>query len=171
MRNVLAHVTRADRSMVAEALRTVFAQPDRTSAGKQLAVVAEAMAPRWSDAAELPRTAKEKVLAYMAFPIEHWTRIYSTNPLERLSKEIKRRTNVVAIFPDVPSVKRLVGAILADSHGEWQVRRRYLSQESMRKLSMPEKSLRITAPLHLEPIRYAVNISNALQGRHSFSTT
>lgn len=153
MRNVLAHVTRADRSIVAAALRTIFAQPDRTSAGKQLAVVAETMAPRWPKATELLRAAEEDVLAYMAFPTEHWTRIYSTNPLERLNKEIKRRTNVVGIFPDVPSVERLVGAILTDIHDEWQVGRRYFSQESMRKLFTPEEQLRITAPLHLEPIR------------------
>lgn len=153
MRNVLAHVTRADKTVVAAALRTIFAQPDRASAGQQLELVAETMAPRWSKAAELLRAAGEDVLAYMAFPTEHWTRIYSTNPLERLNKEIKRRTNVVGIFPDVPSVERLVGAILTDIHDEWQVGRRYFSQESMRKLFTPEEQLRLTAPLHVEPIR------------------
>ncbi|MGC9360853.1 MAG: IS256 family transposase, partial [Anaerolineae bacterium] len=153
MRNVLAHVTRADKTVVAAALRTIFAQPDRASAGQQLELVAETMAPRWPKAAELLRAAEEDVLAYMAFPSEHWTRIYSTNPLERLNKEIKRRTNVVGIFPDVPSLERLVSAILTDIHDEWQVGRRYFSQESMRKLLTPEEQLRITAPLHLEPIR------------------
>jgi putative transposase len=153
MRNVLAHVTRADRPMVAAALRTIFAQPDRASAGQQLALVAETMARRWPKAAELLRGAEQDVLAYMAFPTEHWTRIYSTNPLERLNKEIKRRTNVVGIFPDIPSVERLVGAILMDLHDEWQVNRRYFSQESMRKLFTPEERLAIAAPLYLEPIR------------------
>ena len=85
MRNILAHVTRVDRSMVAAALRTIFAQPDRASAGQQLALVADSMAPRWPKAAEVLRAAEEDVLAYMGFPSEHWTRLYSTNPLERLN--------------------------------------------------------------------------------------
>lgn len=154
MRNVLAHVTRANKSMVAAALRTIFAQPDRAAAGQQLAVVAENMAPRWPKATEVLRAGEEDVLTYMAFPVEHWTRIYSTNPLERVNKEIKRRTDVVGIFPDVASVERLVGAILMDINDEWQVDRRYFSQESMRKLSTPEEQAReLTAPLHVEPIR------------------
>jgi len=153
MRNVLAHVAWADRSMVAAALRTMFAQPDRVSAGKQLAVVADTMAPRWPRVAELLRAAAEDVLAYMAFPSEHWTRLYSTNPLERLNQEIKRRTHVVGIFPEVASVERLVGAILMAIHDEWQVGRRYFRQESMRKLFTSEEQLCLTAPLHLEPIR------------------
>jgi putative transposase len=159
MRNVLAHVTKADRSVVAAALRTIFAQPNRAAAGQQLALVAEKMAPRWPKAAELLRAAEEEVLAYMAFPPEHWTRLYSTNPLERLNiakhpvrKEIKRRTNVVGIFPDVAAVERLVGAVLMDIDDEWQVDRRYFSQESMHTLYAPEEQLRLTAPLHLEPI-------------------
>lgn len=85
------------------------------------------MAERWPKAAELLRDAEEDVLAYMAFPQEHWSRIYSTNPLERLNiaqhpagKEIKRRTHVVGIFPDVESVERLVGALLMDIHDEWR---------------------------------------------------
>ncbi len=100
MRNVLAHVTKADRSVVAAALRrclhrTIFAQPDRPSAGQQLALVAEKMAPRWPKAAELLRAAEEEVLAYMAFPEAHWTRLYSTNPLERLNdgSEAAARSN------------------------------------------------------------------------------
>lgn len=154
MRNVLAHVTRADKPLVAAALRTIFAQPDRASAGEQLGLVADKMAERWPQAAELLREAEEDVLAYMAFPQEHWSRIYSTNPLERLNKEVKRRTHVVGIFPDVPSVERLVGALLMDIHDEWQVGRRYFSLESMRKLLAPEEAVRqITGPLHLEPVR------------------
>lgn len=152
MRNVLAHVTKADRSVVAAALRTIFAQPDRPSAGQQLALVAEKMAPRWPKAAELLRAAEEEVLAYMAFPEAHWTRLYSTNPLERLNKEIKRRTNVVGIFPDVAAVERLVGAVLMDIDDEWQVDRHYFSQESMHALYAPEEQQRLSASLHLEPI-------------------
>lgn len=151
MRNILAHVTRLDRSVVAAGLRTIFAQPDRASAGQQLSVLAQTMAPRWPKAAELLREGEEEVLAYMAFPQDHWTRLYSTNPLERLNKEIKRRTNVVGIFPDVGSVERLVGAILMDIHSEWQIGRRYFGQESMRELLTPEEPSRLSAPLYLEP--------------------
>ena len=153
MRNILAHVTKADKSMVAAALRTIFAQPDRAAAGAQLEVVAATMASRWPKAAEVLRDAEEDVLAYMAFPSEHWTRVYSTNPLERLNKEIKRRTQVVGIFPDVASVERLVGSILLEAHAEWQVDRRYFSQESMEKLKTSEQQLPSAAALHLEPIR------------------
>jgi len=153
MRNILAHVTQADKAMVAAALRTIFAQRHRTAAGTQLEVVATTMASRWPKAAELLRGAEEDVLAYMAFPMEHWTRVYSTNPLERLNKEIKRRTDVVGIFPDVASVERLVGAILIDAHAEWQVDRRYFSQESMHKLNANEQQLEAPAALRLEPIR------------------
>jgi len=152
MRNVLSHVARANRSMVAAALRTIFAQSDRESAGKQLGLVAQSMASHWPKAAELVQDAEAEVLAYMAFPQEHWTRLYSTNPLERLNKEVKRRTSVVGIFPDVASVERLVGAILLDVHDEWQVNKRYFSQESMRTLLGAEAPLRLVAALHVEPI-------------------
>lgn len=152
MRNVLAHVSKGGRSMVAAALRTVYAQPDRQSAGDQLQQVAASMAVRWPKASAVLREAEEDALAYMAFPGEHWTRIYSTNPLERLNKEIKRRTNVVGIFPDVASTERLVGAVLMECNDEWQVNRRYFSHESMRKLAHPEEGLSLPAALHLEPI-------------------
>lgn len=153
MRNLLAHVPRGDKSMVAAALRTVFAQPDRQAAGAQLAEVVKAMRPRWPKAAELLAQAEDDVLAYMAFPREHWTRIYSTNPLERLNKEVKRRTNVVGVFPDEASVVRLVGSVLLEIADEWQVGRRYFSLESMAKLVDPEPLLVAEpAPFHLAPV-------------------
>jgi putative transposase len=99
MRNLLAHVPRGGKSVVASALRTIFAQPDRQAAGVQLAEAVQAMQRRWPKAAELLAKAEEDILAYMVFPPELWTRIYSTNPLERLNKEVKRRTNVVGVFP------------------------------------------------------------------------
>jgi len=102
MRNILAHVPKGDKAIVAAALRTIFAQPDRRAAGQQLAEVVGAMRTRWPKAAELLVEAEEDVLAYMAFPGEHWSRIYSTNPLERLNKEIKRRTYVVGSSPTRP---------------------------------------------------------------------
>jgi len=153
MRNVLAHVPKGDKAMVAAAMRTIFAQPHREAAGQQLGEVVQAMRDRWPQAAQVLEGAEEDVLAYMAFPIEHWTRIYSTNPLERLNREVKRRTHVVGIFPDVPSVIRLVGAILMETHDEWQVGRRYFSLESMHKLLHPEPQLCTEpVPLRLAPV-------------------
>jgi len=153
MRNVLAHIPQGDKSMVAAALRTFFAQPNRQAAGQQLQEVVRAMLPRWPKAAQLVAEAEEDILAYMAFPLEHWTRIYSTNPLERLNKEVKRRTNVVGIFPDEAAAVRLIGAVLLEQADEWEVDRRYFSQESMRRLTEPEPWLLAEAtPFRLAPI-------------------
>ena len=154
MRNVLAHIPKADKAMVAAAVRTVFAQPGRDAAGQQLRYVAETLAPHWPKAAQVLLAAEEDVLAFMAFPQAHWTRIYSTNTLERLNKEVKRRTNVVEIFPDVPSVLRLVGALLVEADDEWQVHRRYFSKESMRQLYEPDfTDIAEPTPLRLAPVR------------------
>jgi len=153
MRNVLAHVPHGDKSMIAAALRTFFAQPNRQAAGQQLQEVVRSMLPRWPKAAQLVAEAEEDILAYMAFPLEHWTRIYSTNPLERLNKEVKRRTNVVGVFPDEAAVVRLIGAVLLEQADEWEVDRRYFSQESMRRLTEPEPWLLAEAtPFRLAPI-------------------
>jgi putative transposase len=149
MRNLLAHIPQGDKSMVAAVLRTIYAQPDRQAAGQQLALVVQAMEQRWPRAAQLLAQAEDDILAFMAFPREHWVRIYSTNPLERLNKEIKRRVDVVGVFPDVPAVERLVGALLIEIDDEWQVERRYFSLDSMHKLLQPEP-LTITAPLPLK---------------------
>ena len=151
MRNVLSHVPQGDKSVVAAALRTIFAQPNRAAAGQQLNEVLQVMATRWPKAAQLLDDAEEEILAYMAFPHEHWTRIYSTNPLERLNKEVKRRTNVVGVFPNEAAVIRLVAAILAEQSDEWEVDRRYFSAESMRKLLEPAPLL-LTEPA---PFRFA----------------
>ncbi len=148
MRNVLAHVPKGDKAMVAAELRTVFAQPHRRAAGEQLAEVVRAMRPRWPKAAKVVAEAEEDILTYMALPPEHWTRIYSTNPLERLNKEVKRRTNVVGVFPDTPSVVRLVGSVLMETDDEWQLGRRYFSLASMQKLEKPA-SIPIAEPVAL----------------------
>jgi transposase-like protein len=154
MRNVLAHIPKGDKEVVAAAVRTIFAQPNRQAAEQQLAEVVKAMQPRWPDAANLLAEAQDDILAYMAFPKDHWTRIYSTNPLERLNREVKRRADVVAVFPDTPSVIRLVGALLMEVDDEWQVSRRYFSQESMRKLYEPASLIdSSSAPLRLPPVR------------------
>jgi transposase-like protein len=153
MRNVLCHVRKADNSMVAAAIRTVFAQPNQEAARQQLAEVVAVMKPRWPKAAKVLANGEEEVLTYMTFPVEHWTRIYSTNPLERLNREIKRRTNVVSIFPDTASVLRLVGSILIEAHDEWQAGRRYFSLDSMRRLQEPDEDpLALPTPLRLAPI-------------------
>ncbi|MEW6217801.1 MAG: IS256 family transposase, partial [Candidatus Bipolaricaulota bacterium] len=153
VRNLLAHVPRGDKSMVASALRTIFAQPDRQAAGIQVAEVVQAMKPRWPKAAELLAQAEDDILAYMVFPAELWTRIYSTNPLERLNKEVKRRTNVVGVFPDGASVARLVGAVLLEIADEWQVGRRYFSLEAMAKVIEPVPLLVAEpVPFHLAPV-------------------
>jgi len=153
MRNVLAHIPKRDKSMVAAALRTIFAQPNQEAARQQLSEVAQAMGERWPKAADVLLAGEEDVLSYMTFPPEHWTRIYSTNPLERLNREVKRRTNVVGIFPDADAVLRLVGSVLIEVHEEWQTGRRYFSLESMRKLKGPiEEHLTRPSPLRLAPI-------------------
>ncbi len=124
MRNLLAHIPQRDKSMVAALVRMIFAQPNRQVAGQQLAETVRLMEQRWPKAAELLAAAEDDVLAYMAFPAEHWSRIYSTNPLERLNRESKRRTDVVGVFPDEASVVRLVGAVLMERADEWEAERR-----------------------------------------------
>jgi transposase-like protein len=154
MRNVLAHVPRADKGVVTVALRTIFAQPHQEAARQQLRDVALRMEPVWPKAAEVLAASEQDVLTYMTFPRHHWTRIYSTNPLERLHREVKRRTNVVGIFPDADAVLRLVGSVLIEINDEWQVGRRYFSQASMRKLREPaDDELTAPNPLNLAPIR------------------
>ena len=133
--NVLAHVPKAETEMVAAVFRTIFAQPDLASMARQWDKVRDDLATRYPKTGPLMDAAKSEVLAFAAFPREHWRKIWSTNPLERLNKEIKRRSRVVGIFPNEAAVIRLIGAVLADTHDEWQVdERRYLSEGSMAKL-------------------------------------
>ena len=135
IRNVLAHVPKAETEMVGAVFRTIFAQPDLASMAKQWDKVRDDLASRYPKTGPLMDGAKAEVLAFAAFPREHWRKIWSTNPLERLNKEIKRRSRVVGIFPNEAAVIRLIGAVLADTHDEWQVDdRRYLCEGSMAKL-------------------------------------
>ena len=135
IRNVLAHVPKAETEMVAAVFRTIFAQPDLASMAKQWDKVRDDLASRYPKTGPLMDGAKAEVLAFAAFPREHWRKIWSTNPLERLNKEIKRRSRVVGIFPNEAAVIRLIGAVLADTHDEWQIDdRRYLCEGSMAKL-------------------------------------
>jgi putative transposase len=154
LRNLLAHVPQGDKAMVAAAVRTLFAQPQREAAGQQLHEVVKALGGRWPKAAKVLADAEDDILACMAFPPEHWTRLYSINPLERTNREIKRRTDIVGIFPDQDSVIRLVGSVLMEIDDEWQVERRYFSQDSMRKLKEPGETLSSSpGALQLGPIR------------------
>lgn len=142
MRNVLAHVPKSAQQMVAASIRTIFIQQDRASAREQLGHVATGLDKRFPRAMQTLLNAEDDILAFMAFPTEHWRQIYSTNPLERLNKEIKRRTDVVGIFPNRASALRLAGAVLMEQDDEWTVGRRYFSQESMAKLKTEGASLR-----------------------------
>jgi putative transposase len=155
LRNVLARVPKASAEMVAAAIRTIFAQPTGAEVIEQLDKVAAMLAPKFPAVATMLADAKADLTAFAGFPPAHWTKIWSTNPLERLNKEVKRRTNVVGIFPDDAAVLRLAGAVLIEAHDEWQVaERRYLSEGSMAKLTAtnddavrPKEVRRATAEL------------------------
>ena len=135
MRNVLAKVPRGSAEMVAAAIRTVFAQPDAAAVADQLDSIAGKLGRQFPAVETMLRDAAVDICAFAGFPTAHWKKIWSTNPLERVNKEIKRRTNVVGIFPNEAGVLRLAGSILLEVHDEWQIaERRYLSEASMAKL-------------------------------------
>jgi putative transposase len=121
--------------MVAAAVRTVFAQPDVAHVRSQLGEVTRMLEGKFPEVATMLGDAAEDLLAFASFPQAHWRKLWSTNPLERLNGEIKRRTNVVGIFPNDAAIARLVSAVVVEAHDEWAVaERRYLSEESMAKL-------------------------------------
>ena len=143
MRNLLATVPQGTREAIAAVVRTIFAQSDHASALVQLRKVAEALRARFARTATLLEEAAEDILAYRHVPVEHQRQLHSTNPLERLNKEIKRRANVVGIFPNPAAVLRLIGAILLEQDDEWAVaERRYFSAESMQQPTTPALSAR-----------------------------
>jgi transposase-like protein len=141
MRNALSLVPKATQQMVGATIRTVFAQPDAVSAHHQWRRVVDGFRGRFPKLAELMDETEEDVLAYATFPVEHWQKIWSNNPLERLNKEVKRRTNVVGIFPNEAAVIRLVGAVLSEQHDEWQISKRYFSCGSLAKLDRTEEEV------------------------------
>jgi putative transposase len=138
MRNVLARVPKGNSEMVAAAIRTVFAQPDAEHVRGQLDVIATMLGRQFPAVETMLRESKDELLAFTDFPVAHWKKVWSTNPLERLNKEIKRRTDVVGVFPNPAALLRLAGAVLVEAHDEWQVSdRRYLSEGSMALLATP----------------------------------
>jgi putative transposase len=133
MRNLMTKVPKASQSMVATLVRTIFEQPDGEQVWAQHARVTAQLESRFPDVATMLTDMAPDLLAFTGFPVEHWSAIRSNNPQERLNKELRRRTDVVGIFPNRASVIRLVGAVLAEQHDEWAVARRYMSAESLAK--------------------------------------
>jgi putative transposase len=137
LRNVLALVPKSSQAMVAATVRTIFAQVDRQAAQTQLRQVVSLLADRFPRVVRLLEEAEEEIFTFYDFPLAHRRQIYSTNPLERLNKELKRRSAVVGIFPTRAAVLRLLGAVLAEQSDEWRVGRHYFSEVSMRQLLEP----------------------------------
>lgn len=134
MRNLLACVAKSSQSLVGTLVRQVFVQPDGVAAHRAWRQVADELRGRFPKAAALMDEAEEDVLAYFAFPAPHRVKLHSTNTLERLNKEVKRRANVVGIFPNEASILRLIGAVLMEQNEEWQLQHRYLPQHSMTEI-------------------------------------
>jgi putative transposase len=141
MRNVLARVPRANAEMVAAAIRTIFAQPDSAAVADQFDRIVAMLEGQFPDVASMLTDAREDLLAFAPFPLEHWRKVWSTNPLERLHREVKRRCDVVGVFPNDTSIDRLVTAVIVEQHDEWAVaERRYLSETSMARLRQTDSA-------------------------------
>jgi transposase-like protein len=150
MRNVLSIVPKGSQEMVASIIRTVFAQPDAGHVNTQFDEVARMLQKSHPKVAAMLNDARTDVLAFTGFPTRHWRQIWSTNPMERVNKEIKRRTDVVGVFPNPAALLRLAGAVLVEQHNEWEAGdRRYLSEASMAELKAMD-----TTPA--EPIEEAI---------------
>ena len=137
MRNALSYVPKGQNTVVAAAIRQVFLQPDQKSATQVWRQVADQLRTRWPKLGACMDEAETDVLAYTGFPTQHRTKLHSTNPLERLNKEVKRRADVVGIFPNEDSIIRLVGAVLMEQNDEWQLQHRYMQIEGMAELNQP----------------------------------
>lgn len=135
LRNALAHAGKGQRQMVLAAINTAFTQESFETASKQWRAVADQLREKFPKLSQLMDEAESDVLAFMSFPKTHRTQIHSTNPLERLNAEVKRRTDVVGIFPNEAVITRLVGALLLEQNDEWQLQRRYMALEPLRALT------------------------------------
>ena len=132
LRNVLSRIAKGRAEMVLALVRTIWAQPDAAAVREQLDAVADKLDSGFPAVAAMLRDAREDVTAFAAFPFAHWKKVWSTNPLERVNKEVKRRSDVVGIFPNEAAVLRLAGAVLLEVHDEWAIaERRYLAEGSM----------------------------------------
>ena len=133
MANMASRTPKASWPMIATLVRSVFEQPDRDATWNQLGEVVDRLTQAgFANQAVMLLDAADDILAFSAFPVEHWPKIRSNNPQERLNKEIRRRTDVVGIFPNRAAVIRLVGALLAEQTDEWVTTKRYMSIESLR---------------------------------------
>jgi putative transposase len=144
-RNALAYVPRAQQTMVAAGLRHAFQQPDQEAARAALHHLAEQLHNRWPKLKVFIEDTCEDVLAYLTFPLQHRAKLHSTNPLERLNKEVKRRADVVGIFPNTESIQRLIGAVLLEANDEWQLQHRYMQVEGMAGLAPSLLDVTLTA--------------------------
>ena len=137
VRNAQAYVPKGQQNMVSAALRQAFLQPDHPSASQALRHVADQLRSKWPKLAGFIDESETDVLAHMDFPVQHRAKLHSTNPLERLNKEVKRRADVVGIFPNESSIIRLIGAVLLEANDEWQLQHRYMQTEVMAELTPP----------------------------------
>jgi putative transposase len=129
-------VPKGNAEIVAAAIRTVFAQPDADHVAEQFDTIATVLGRQNTKVEAMMRDAKDDLLAFTTFPVGHWKKVWSTNPLERVNKEVKRRTDVVGVFPNTEALQRLAGAVLMETHDEWAATdRRYLSEGSMATLT------------------------------------
>ena len=150
-RDMVMHCRRDQRGLVAAALREIFQAENGQAAKERVTSVLERLATVAPKVCELLEAAEEDLTAFYAFPSEHWTKLRSTNPLERVNKEIGRRSDVVGIFPNDQAVIRLAGALLLEQNDEWLIQRRYLSAESMALVLAPE-SADIETPVEVEEV-------------------
>ena len=135
MRNAQSYVAKGQQNMVSAALRQAFIQPDRPNASQTLRHVADQLRAKWPKLAAFIDESEMDVLAHMDFPTQHRAKLHSTNPLERLNKEVKRRADVVGIFPNEGAIVRLIGAVLLEANDEWQLQHRYMQTEVMAELT------------------------------------
>ena len=153
LRNLLTQVPKSAQSLVATLVRSIFAQPSPDEVHAQLKRVVEQLQERFPKAADHLADAAPDLLAFTTFPRAHWRQIWSNNPQERLNRELRRRTDVVGIFPNRAAVIRLVGAVLAEQHDEWQVTRRYLSLNALEHAGRTEEGVRTIPTEEMENVK------------------